>query len=209
MRRLSILCLFVLFIAFADAQTAYVAEFQMRTYAPGSSIASRVANGIEALRSDGSLVHITEWFSTAGGPLRFYEIVDLTKRQMVRTDPLTQSKTTRYLSQAEVALYVAAADGCKYASIAEANPDMMSTRLGNRVVLTFTHDHAAQWVAPELGCAVLESSVAWADGGHQERSVVKIASIEPGEEYFTVPDSFVERTAEQIDAIYRSKYGVR
>lgn len=196
---------FGLFSLIASAETPYVVQFQVRTFAAGVASPSRVVTELEARRSDGSSARRSRVTMPDGTVLEQVEIVDLARRQIVRTDPATGSKTTSQLSAAGTMLHKAAADGCKYLDLAGATADMQSTRLGKQVVLTFDSQNTPQWVAPELNCVALDASFAASDGSHHERIAVNLDAVEPSEELFRVPEGLVERTTAEVDAANRSR----
>ncbi len=191
-----------------SAQTSFTAKGQVRHFAPGASAPSQIANHLVAHRADGSIVRVTDVTSPSGELGQAIEIIDLSRRQHIRVEPFTASKTTSAISPAEALLHQMAAGACKQAST---NPDMQSNRLGRNVVLVIRNQPdspvtQSNWVAPELNCTALDSTITTTDGSHADRVILNLDTAEPATQLFQLPEGLTERTAEETAQAFLQKY---
>ena len=191
------------------AQTSFNARWQVQQFAAGESAPTQVTTHLESRRRDGSVVRTTTVASPSGEQGQVIEIINVAKRQKVRVEPFTGSKTTTAISAAEVLLLNMSAEACKQNA---ASSDMQSTRMGRNVVLEIVNQpeiaaSVSGWLAPELGCTALESTLALADGSHTDRIITSLDMNEPAAAIFEPPQGLVERTSAEVEQALRQKFG--
>jgi hypothetical protein len=161
-----------------------------------------------ARRSDGSWVHSYDVTSPHGEMGRVVEYLDVRSRLFVHPEPFTKSKMTSHLSESELPVYIQAAfEVCDGTEKDESQPQ--SNILGYevvRIVRNLGYGVDTRWVAPALDCYPLESSVLFRSGAHNETKVTSIQEGDPPDSAFQVPTDFVERSPEELQAVYAQKY---
>jgi hypothetical protein len=182
---------------------------QTETGFPGAENAPPVVTESSlARRSDGSWVHSYEVTSPLGERGMVVEFLDLRSRVFVHPSPFLKSKMTSHLSESELPGYIQSAfETCDGREKDKSLP--RSVMLGFSVVrlvrdLQFGIETA--WVAPELDCYQMESSILFRSGSRNETKVTSVQEGEPPDSLFQVPQDFVERSPEDQEALHARKY---
>jgi hypothetical protein len=139
------------------------------------------------------------------------EFLDLRSRVFVHPQPFLKSKMTSHLSESELPQYIQSAfETCDGTEKDESL--QRSTMLGYSVVRRvrdLKYGIETAWVAPELDCYPMESSIVFRSGAHNETKVTSIQEGEPPDSVFQVPPDFVERSPEELQALHAQKYAGR
>jgi hypothetical protein len=136
------------------------------------------------------------------------EFLDLRSRVFVHAMPFPKSKRTSHLSESELPEHIQSAfETCDGSEKDESL--QRSTMLGYPVVRRVTDMKSmieTAWVAPELDCYRLESSILFRSGSHVETKVTSIQEGEPPDSLFQIPPDFAERSPTDQQALYAQKY---
>ena len=136
------------------------------------------------------------------------EFLDLRSRVFVHASPFLKSKMTSHLSESELPEYIQSAfETCGGTEKDESlqRSTMLGYPVARRVWDMKTAIETA-WVAPELDCYRLESSILFRSGSRVETKVTSIQEGEPPDSLFRVPPDFAERSPEDQEALYAQKY---
>jgi hypothetical protein len=64
-----------------------------------------------------------------------------------------------------------------------------------------------EWIAPELACFAMKDIFTAGDGPWNRKTVVSLKEGEPSSSLFEIPPDFVERSPDQLNALWKSTFG--
>ncbi len=171
---------------------------------------------LTAIRGDGSQVDIMQLLQNK--VIGTKVIIDVASKQRISVDPITESRTTYHYSD-KWFLRFATPPPCSEGPDAE-----HSTVLGRQVFkITQNMDPSKssttdedstvveQWVAPELDCFPLRSTISQVIDGvlipQQVREVISLIPGEPDPSLFQIPANYVERSPMEVSAEFERRTG--
>ena len=163
-----------------------------------------------AVRSDGSVVEPR--FSTAPDGQMYQQriITDAAQGKRIVVDGITESITTYVLTDRAVRALRTPGGGCLNRKGEEAEPVFGYATV--RVEMPLADKTVQEWLAPELNCVPLRSTLSklMPDGTQRvlvRREVGDVAFGEPDAALFTAPD-WPEWSPSQVLELFRQKYGL-
>lgn len=164
---------------------------------------------LQAVRSDGSSVTLTNRTFPDGKQYQERTIIDLRNRKRIVIDPATESVTTYSLSAPAIAAIVAKFTSCR--KIQGEKQDINGHAAVHEVVHTglspVVHD---RWLALDLNCFPMKQTVL-KDAGkpqstHNEIATISISLGEPDAALFMVPLNYTERSPDEVMAEFRNRF---
>jgi hypothetical protein len=189
----------------------FTAVMVERQYHGDAAEPTRTEVYLRAFRSDGSQATVKQGLSPHKESKETKVILDLSGRQRVTVDQLTESRTTYPLSDSDLSHYRA---WPKNECTGKAGLER-STLLGYEVRkvekdMPDGGTHLDLWMAPILDCFELQED--WAVGAPGEtrvrvtRQAVYIIEGEPAATLFDIPPAYVERAPSEVRAEFMRRY---
>jgi hypothetical protein len=168
----------------------------------------RVLNETWMRRSDGSTIRIFGSTTPDGETVQVTEITDIRGSKSMIVLPFLDSVMTFYMNPAQVKAHLGSQSADCVSRFADA-PQATRPLFGVQAVEVREDRRglrAVTWMAPELGCLVLQETAWHPSGSRNETNVVKLILEAPSEAVFEPPDGCLERSPESVETLFRVKY---
>lgn len=174
-----------------------------------SGVQKSVSHVMIARRRDGSKVRLYDSESPAGEMAQAGNIWDLRTRREVTLEPFTKSSMTFYLSDKRVEFYRKreSLECVDLAGTAEGSTKRMMGVDVIRIVDNSAGFKIDSWVAPSLGCLILQETAIHPSGSRNETVVTQLNLVHPPDALFDTPLDFTERPPQEMENLYRQEFG--
>jgi hypothetical protein len=161
-------------------------------------------------RRDGSTVHIY----TARAPLgeerqQVREFVDVPSRKDVYLEPFTKSAITIHLSAADIEQKRRRESP---ACIEKLGPSTETGLIMGAGVLKVRESTGGMnysidsWVAPQLGCLVLQETAVNPSGARNTVTIDQLSLVDPPDDLFQVPVDYTEHSPIEVERLYEERF---